>query len=297
MSTLIFRTTLPRFEYLKPRSLGEALDLKARYRNDAMVLAGGTDLLVDIRMGAKKPKYVIDIKGIEELSELKYVEGRGLEIGSAVTLSELERSKIVKEKFHVLWDAVRQLADFPLRTRATLAGNIANASPASDSAPALLVLGAEVELSSTRGARRLPIKRFFKWVKQTYMEPDEMITKIFVPEPPKDSKGMYLKFTRITVEDLSVVGIAGLAANLEEPKKRIVRLAYASVAPTPLLVEEVEEIFKHNRPVKELIREAVDAVKKKTSPITDVRGTAEYRMHLIEFGTAYLLNRLLGVME
>ena len=296
MSTLIFRTTLPRFEYLRPKSLGEALELKAKYGGDAMVLAGGTDLLVDVRMRAKKPKYVIDIKGIKELSELKYVEGRGLEIGSAVTLSEIERSKVVKEKFHVLWDAVRQLADFSLRTRATLAGNLANASPASDSAPALLVLGAEIELSSTRGTRKLPIKKFFKWVKQTYMEPDEIITKIFVPEPPRDSKGMYLKFTRISVEDLSVVGIAGLAANPKEPEKRIVRLAYASVAPTPVLVEEVEEIFKHDKPVKELIREAVEAVKKKTSPITDVRGTAEYRKHLIEFGTAYLLNRLLEVI-
>ena len=296
MSVLVFRTTLPRFEYLRPKSLGEALELKAKYGGDAMILAGGTDLLVDIRMRAKKPKYVIDIKGIKELSELKYVEGRGLEIGSAVTLSEIERSKVVKEKFHVLWDAVRQLADFPLRTRATLAGNIANASPASDSAPALLVLGAEVELSSTRGTRKLPIKKFFKWVKQTYMEPDEMITRIFVPEPPRDSRGMYLKFTRISVEDLSVVGIAGLAANPKEPEKRIVRLAYASVAPTPVLVEEVEEIFNHDKPVKELIREAVEAVKKKTSPITDVRGTAEYRRHLIEFGTAYLLNRLLEVI-
>ncbi|HDJ66281.1 MAG TPA: xanthine dehydrogenase family protein subunit M [Nitrososphaeria archaeon] len=297
MSTLIFRTTLPTFEYLRPNSLEEALELKAKYGGDAMILAGGTDLLVDIRMGAKKPKYVIDIKGIKEVSELKYVEGKGLEIGSAVTLSEIERSKIVREKFHVLWDAVRRLADFSLRTRATLAGNIANASPASDSAPALLVLGAEVELSSTRGTRKLPIKKFFKWVKQTYMEPDEILTRIFVPEPPKDSKGMYLKFTRITVEDLSVVGIAGLTANLREPEKRIVRLAYASVAPTPILVEEVEEIFKRDRPIKELIREAVEAVKKKTSPITDVRGTAEYRRHLIEFGTAYLLNKLLGVME
>lgn len=294
---MIFRTTLPKFEYLKPKSLGEALELKAKYGGDAMVLAGGTDLLVDIRMGAKKPKYIIDIKGIKEISELKYIEDRGLEIGSAVTLSEIERSKIVKEKFHVLWDAVRQLADFSLRNRATLAGNIANASPASDSAPALLVLGAEVELSSTRGARKLPIKKFFKWVKQTYMEPGEIITKIFVPEPPKDSKGMYLKFTRISVEDLSVVGIAGLAANPKEPKKRIVRLAYASVAPTPILVEEVEEIFKRDKPIKDLIREAVETAKKKTSPITDIRGTAEYRRHLIELGTAYLLNKLLGVME
>jgi len=297
MSVLIFRTTLPRFEYLKPKSLEEALELKAKYGDDAMVLAGGTDLLVDIRMRVKKPKYVIDIKGIKELSELKYSEGRGLEIGSTVTLSEIERSKVVKEKFHVLWDAVRRLADFPLRTRATLAGNIANASPASDSAPALLVLGAEVELSSTKGTRKLPIKKFFKWVKQTYMQPDEIITRIFVPEPPRDSKGMYLKFTRISVEDLSVVGIAGLVANPKEPKRRIVRLAYASVAPTPILVDEVEEIFKRDKPMKELIREAVEAVKKKTSPITDVRGTAEYRRHLIEFGTAYLLNRLLGVMK
>ena len=294
-SILLFRETLPEFQYLRPKTLDEALELKAKYGEEATVIAGGTDLVLDIRMGMKRPKYVIDIKGIKELSGHRYVEGKGLEIGATATLRELELCKNLKAKYYVLWDAIRQMADVTLRERATLAGNIANASPAADSAPALLVLGAEVELASVRGTRRVPLRKFFKWVKQTHMEPDEIITKIYVPEPPEGAKGEYFKATR-SAEDLAIVGIAALVANPSNPSDKVVRLAYASVAPTPVLVEEVEELFKHDKPLNELIKQTVELVKSKVSPITDVRGTKEYRMHIVEFGTAYLLRKLLGVI-
>ena len=294
-SLVIFRATLPRFEYFRPKTLSEALELLNRYSNEAAVLAGGTDLLVDMRVGIKRPKYLIDIKGIKELHIFNYEEGKGLTIGATVTLNEILENNIVKDKYFVLWDAIRQMCDAHLRNRATLVGNICNASPAADSAPPLLIYHAEVELASKDGMRRVPLKEFFVGVKKTIRKPNELVTKIYIPEPPKNSKGMYFKAVR-TSEDLSLVGIAGLAANVEEPSKRVVRLAYASVAPTPILVEEVEEIFRKDKPVKELIKEAIEAVKKKVSPITDVRATREYRLHLIEYGTAYVLNKLLGVM-
>lgn len=294
-SILLFREKIPEFEYFRPKTLDEALELKAKYGVEAAVMAGGTDLVLDMRMGLKKPKYVIDIKGIKELSKFEYTEGEGMVIGATVTLRELELNKTLKEKYYVLWDTIRKMADIALRERATLAGNIANASPAADSAPALLVLNAEVELASKRGVRKVPLKSFFKWVKQTYMEPDEIITKIYLPEPPAGAKGAYFKAMR-SAEDLAIVGIAALVASPKDPASRVVRLAYASVAPTPLLVEEVEELFKQNKPIKELIKEAVELAKSKVSPITDVRGTKEYRLHIVEYGTAYLLNKLLEVM-
>ncbi len=282
---------LPKFEYYKPSTLDEALELLAKFKSGARILAGGTDLIVDLRSRIKKPKAVIDIKGIKELHKLEYIEGKGLIVGATVTLNELLEHPIVKSKFHVLYDSVRQLADMQLRNRATLIGNICNASPAADSAPALLVLDAKVKAVSKRGERVIEIKDFFKWVKKTALEPDEMVTEVFIPEPPEGSRGKYYKATR-NVEDLAIVGVAGLVAYPNEPSKRIVRLAYASVAPTPIRVYEVEELFKRDEPLPKLIDEAVNIVLRKVSPITDVRGSDWYRRHLVDVLTRKLLVEL-----
>ncbi len=282
---------LPKFEYYKPSTLDEALELLAKFKGDARILAGGTDLIVDLRSRIKKPKAVIDIKGIKELHKLEYIEGKGLIVGATVTLNELLEHPIVKSKFHVLYDSVRQLADMQLRNRATLVGNICNASPAADSAPALLVLDAKVKAVSKRGERVIEIKDFFKWVKKTALEPDEMVTEVFIPEPPEGSRGKYYKATR-NVEDLAIVGVAGLVAHPNEPSKRIVRLAYASVAPTPIRIYEVEELFKRDEPLPKLIDEAVNIALRKVSPITDVRGSDWYRRHLVDVLTRKLLIEL-----
>lgn len=279
---------LPKFEYYRPSSLNEVLDLLERFREDASILAGGTDLIVDMRAKVRKPKAVIDIKHVPELHVLKYEEGKGLTIGATVTLSEILDYPVVKEKYHVLYDAIRQLADMHLRNRATLVGNICNASPAADSAPALLVLDAKVKAVSKRGERIIEIKDFFKWVKKTVLEPDEIVTQVFIPEPPKGSKGKYYKAKR-NVKDLAIVGVAGLAANIDKPSERIVRLAYASVAPTPIRVYEVEELFRKDEPLTKLIDEAVNMVLKKVSPITDVRGSKWYRSHLVDVLTRKIL--------
>ena len=292
-SVIYFNTTLPEFEFFSPKTLEEALKLKHEYGANASIIAGGTDLLVDLRMRVKKPKVLIDITRIKELKSLRYEEGRGLEVGAAVTLRELEESDVVRKKYYVLWDAVRKMADVALRSRATLVGNICNASPAADSAPPLLVYKAKVEISSVRGRRVIDLKDFFVWVKKTVLQPDEIVTKIIIPEPPEGARGEYFKAVR-SVEDLALVGIAILVANPKEPAKRIVRLAYASVAPKPVIAEGVEEVFRKDRPLNELIREALEEVRKVVSPITDVRATKEYRMHVIEFMTAYLLRKYLG---
>lgn len=290
-SIIVFPKLLPEFEYFKPTNLNEALELLNKYAREASILAGGTDLLVDLRMRVKKPKYIIDIKGIKELHKIKYEEGKGLTIGATVTLNELLENKIVKEKYHVLWDSLRQMCDHHLRNRATLIGNICNASPAADSAPALLVLDAKVNVVSVEGKRVIEIKDFFKWVKKTVLKPSELVTSVFIPEPPEGSKGKYFKVVR-SVEDLSLVGIAALVANVKTPKRRIVRLAYSSVAPTPVRIFEVENIFKQEKPLNELIDEAVNVVLKKLSPITDVRASKEYRIHMIDVGTRLILKEL-----
>jgi len=289
---IVYPKLLPEFEYFRPTTLDEALELLNKHAGEAAILAGGTDLLVDMRLRIKRPKYVIDIKGIKELHKVEYEEGIGITIGATVTLNELLRNKVIKEKYHVLWDAMRQMCDYHLRNRATLIGNICNASPAADSAPALLILNAKVNIASAEGTRTVDIKDFFTWVKKTVLKPNELVTSVFIPEPPKGSKGKYYKVVR-SVEDLALVGVAGLVANPKVPSERIVRLAYASVAPTPVRVFEVEELFKQDKPINELIDKAVEIVLKRLSPISDVRATKEYRLHMIEIGTRLVLKELL----
>jgi len=282
---------LPKFEYYSPKTLEEAVELLSKYGSDAKVLAGGTDLLVAMRDRLLKPKAVIDVKGIPELRALEYREGEGLTIGAAVTLSRILAMPEVKEKYHVLWDAVRQLGDDILRNRATLVGNICNASPAADSAPALLVLDAVVNVMGKNGRRQIPIGEFFAGVKKTTLKPDEIVVSVSVPEPPKGSKGRYLKAMRVWSEDLAVVGVAAVVAGEAD-----VRLAYSSVAPTPIRIREAEEVFKKPGPLEEKIRWAAEIAAQKVSPISDVRGGAEYRLNLVRVLTRRILEELLGVV-
>jgi carbon-monoxide dehydrogenase medium subunit len=286
------RVPLPKFEYLKPKTMREVADLLAEHGEDARIFAGGTDLLVLMRDRIIKPKYLIDIKSIEELRELSYDEEKGLWIGAAVTLNEILEHDVVKERFGVLWSAANSLADPTLRNRATLVGNICNASPASDTAPALLVLEAEVKALSKDGERSIPIQEFFVGVKRTSLKPGEFVKAVRIPNPPEGAKGDYFKWGRTRGEDLAVVGVAALVAN---SGKKLMRIALSSVAPTPLRILEVEKVPEGGGPLDEQIRKAVSIVREKISPITDVRGGKEYRVHMAGVLTDRLLRKLLEV--
>lgn len=282
---------LPKFDYLRPRTTEELAAALAVHGADAKLFAGGTDLVVLMRDRLVRPKYVIDIKGIEELRELSWDERRGLTIGAAVTLGELIASEVVRERFGALWKATGTLADPTIRNRATLVGNICNASPAADTAPALLVLGAEVEVVSAKGKRVIPIREFFKGVKRTALEQGEFVRAVRVPNPPEGARGDYLKWGRTRGEDLAVVGVAGLAAN---SGKKLVRIALSSVAPTPLFVPEVEGVFEGGGSVEEQIDKAASIVIEKISPISDVRAGKEYRLYMAGVLTKQILKQLLG---
>ncbi|MEM3519109.1 MAG: xanthine dehydrogenase family protein subunit M [Candidatus Hadarchaeales archaeon] len=282
---------MTKFDYHRPSTVEEAVGLLEMYGEKAKVFAGGTDLFVLMRDRILRPKHVIDLKGVEELGEISYSERAGLRIGATATLAQLLKSEIVREKFHVLWDAARVLADPILRQRATLVGNICNASPAADTAPALLVLNAEVEVAGKAGVRRVPIRQFFVGVKRTIVGPNELVTAVIIPEPPKESVGRYLKWGRTRGEDLAVVGVALLVAD----GGRDVRIALSSVYKTPILIEEVGKIFREEGSVEEKIKKTVETVRAKISPISDVRASREYRLHMAGVLVERGLKELLGV--
>lgn len=282
---------LPKFDYLAPQTLQETLELLDKHGEMSKLMAGGTDLIVSLRAREQLPKNVIDIKGVKELHELSYDDKRGLSVGAAVTLNKLIHHDATSKNFPVLKEAVSTIGDFEIRNRATLAGNICNASPAADSAPALLVLDASVNIAGRKGKRTVPIREFFAGVKKTILANNEMVTSISVPTPPNGSVGGYVKARRTVGEDLAVVGVGAVVTPIGKGGRNV-RLAYASVAPTPVRALEAEKVFESNKPLDQLLDQALSIVRKTVSPISDVRGGKEYRVNLVEVLTRRLIRRL-----
>jgi xanthine dehydrogenase FAD-binding subunit len=282
---------LPKFDYFAPQTLQETFELLEKSGKDAKLLAGGTDLIVSLRAREQRPKSVIDIKGVKELHELSFDEKRGLTVGAAVNLNKLIHYDAVSKNYPLLNEAVSTIGDYEIRNRATLVGNICNGSPAADSAPALLVLDANVNIVNQKGKRTVPVREFHTGVKKTVLASNELVTSISVPTPPKGYKGGYLKGRRTVGEDLTVVGVGGLVTPGSKGGKSV-RLAYASVAPTPVRALEAEKVFESNKPLNDLLDQAMPIVRRTVSPISDVRGGKEYRMNLVEVLTRRLLRQL-----
>jgi carbon-monoxide dehydrogenase medium subunit len=209
-----------------------------------------------------------------------------------VALNRLIHYDAISKDFPILTEAVSTIGDYEIRNRATLAGNICNASPAADSAPALLVLEATVNVASREGKRTVPIGEFFTGVRKTVLADNEMVTSINVPTA---SMGGYLKARRTVGEDLAIVGVGGLVTPTGKAD-RSVRLAYASVAQTPVRAFEAEKVFESAKPLDELLDQAMPIVRKTVSPISDVRGGREYRVNLVEVLTRRLVRRLWEVV-
>ncbi len=281
------RISLPEFSYERPKTIEEALKLVVQYQDDFCFIAGGTDLIVDMRAGLKAPKVVIDLKSIKELQELSYKEGVGLRIGATVTADRLLKEPRLQTHYKCLYDSIADLCDAILRSRATIGGNICTASPAADSVPSLLVLETNVEIIGPKGKRELALKDFFKGVKQSSLAADEILTTIILPDFPKGCPSKYMKMKR-GAEDLAVVGTAGF----HHPDGKVL-LAYSSVAPTPVLLDVTDQISKC-KDLTEKIELAVEIALKNVSPITDVRGGEEYRKNMVDITTRFVLSEILG---
>ena len=257
---------LHEFEYFAPDTVGVLLDALADHPEDGALLAGGTDLLPNIRNGLRKPAFVIDTKRCKDAPGLDH-GAEGLSIGPAVTISDLLRDKGCRDHYPVLCSCAHELASHQVRNRATVFGNVVNASPCADMAPALLCLGATAELRSRAGTRELPFSQFFTGVKRTALRKDEFLYRIKVPAAAKGAKGSYLKLKRIQGHDLGIVGV--LLVELGDK----LRFGVSSAAPTPVLVGDLPRNVGAD--------EAVAKVLSSVSPIDDVRSTKDYREYMI----------------
>jgi len=230
--------------------------------------------LVSMRTGGTKPRYLIDIKAIPELSRIKY-ENEQLTIGAAVTINALAQSDVIGKKFDIITEATKVFASVQIRNRATIGGNLCRASPSSDMVPPLLVLDAMLTAISDKGERDIPIKDFFIGPERTSLEQGEMLKEIRVPTPPQNMGATFLKVRRTGV-DLAVVNVA-VAVELSENKFKDVKISLGAVAPTPMRALKAEALLKGEACTDENIERAAEMASSETSPITDVRSTAEYR--------------------
>lgn len=280
------------FEYFKPVSVEGVIELLMKYKGKARLLAGGTDLIVRIKDGLEFPEAVIDIKGLTELNKLEFKNNK-LFIGSLVTFNDLIDSKVVEEKFPLLWESSKTVASMGIRNRATIVGNICSAVPSLDSGPALLVYEANVVVKGPKGERIIPILDWFLGPRKTALNIDEFVYGIGISLPEKKNGGSYVKLGRYNGEDLAQVGLGILALEGNE-----YRLAFCAVGPLPSRAKKIETLLNGKPLTDSLINEAKNLVPEEISPITDVRATKEYRSHvakiMFERGIKAAVERLNG---
>ena len=268
---------LPEIEYVRVSELDEALRLLSR-KEDVKVLAGGTDLVVDMKIGRYRPKTVIDISGIKDL---RYIvdEGDKVRIGALTRMQDIVESPVIREKLPVLAEAVSMLGSWQIRNMATVGGNLCNASPAADSAPPLLVHEARIKLASIEGTREIPITEFFVGPRKTAMYKTELLQEVIVPYDADFAKSYsYVKLGRRNAFTLSVVAVATVL-KVRDGVFEDVRIALNAVAPTPVRARSVESFLKGREVGSEAIEKASELVLNDISPISDVRASAEYRKH------------------
>jgi carbon-monoxide dehydrogenase medium subunit len=275
--------TLPEFDYIKPDSLEEASRFLVEHPGKSRPLSGGTDIFVRMRDGIWKDTFLVDIKHLEGMKEVKFESSGGLTIGAAVNMNQVESHPDIREKYRVLSDAARSCASYQLRTRATLVGNICNASPAGDTIGACLLLDGVLNIQGMKGKRQEPLSTFFLGPGRTKLEVGDIVTSIHFPLPPDGLQGMYIKHGRNRLSDLSIVGITVVGApDAGIPSGYRIRLALASVAPIPLVVKEVEKLLAEKIITSETLMEGALVAQKACNPIDDVRGSARYRRQMVK---------------
>ena len=267
------------FIYEKAGSLAEALKLKAKYEEKGVFIVGGTDLLVDMRNNVlePEPKAVIDISDLDEINYIRQGNGH-IRIGAGTRISEIQKSSIVQRNVLLLLKACREFANPLIKNRASLGGNLINASPAADMATPLLILGAEVVLKSVNGERVMSLEKFFSGVKRTNHRNDELLAEIRFNE----AQGKRCEFLKMGQRNGTSIAIASLSIMfdvadgvIKEP-----RVALGSVAPVPFRAHKTEGALNGVEPSLENIKMVGNILKREVNPITDIRGSAEYRREM-----------------
>lgn len=279
------------FEYFKPMWVSEAINLLLAH-SSAAILAGGTDLILNLKQGIATPEAVIDIKGIDELKKIEF-DGSHLLIGALVTFNDLIESDVVNDKFPLIVEVSKTVGSMGIRNRATMVGNICSAVPCMDSGPLLCVYEADILVQGQAGDRKIPVAAWFLANRKTSLKEGEFVTGIAIPLPGKKHAGCYVRLGRYAGEDLAQVSIAIIAFSDDS-----YRIAFGAVAPIPVRAKKIENLLKGKKLDDVLIEKAKEIVPQEITPITDIRASKEYRMHtakvMFERGIKTVVDRLNG---
>ncbi len=283
---------LPAFEYHRPSSVEEAVGLLAQYGNDAKPMAGGTDLLVQMKNRWISPRHLIALKWIPGIEGI--TDGETVRIGALATHSRIKESRVIRGRFPILIDAVSQMGSQQVRNVGTIGGNLCNAAPSADTAPALLALGAEVLLVGPKGKRSMGLENFFLAPGRTALATDEILESILLPRPPPYSCGAYMKHMRRQALDLPILGVAAQCAFTPDLKKiEDIRIGLGVCAPTPIRAKAAEA-FLRGKPLEEgILNQGGTLASQEAKPRDTWRGSASYRSEMIRvlIHEAILLSR------
>jgi CO/xanthine dehydrogenase FAD-binding subunit len=270
------------FAYQAPTSVGEAVALLADPTQGARPFAGGTDLLVQMRRGLFAPEMLVDVKRIPELNRIAFDSTEGLTIGAAVCCAWLCDHPAVRQYYPGLIDAAAIIGGAAIQRRATLGGNLCNAAPSGDSIPAMIILGATVTVAGPHGTRTVPVADFCTAPGKTVLKPGELLISIHLPTPAPHTGARYLRFIPRGEMDIAVAGAgAWLALSDDHTTITDARIALSAVAPTPLFVEAAGTALTGKAPTEEAFAAAATIAQEAARPISDVRGTAAQRRHLV----------------
>lgn len=281
---------LPKFEYLTPRTVDEAVFMLSQHRGEARVIAGGTDLLHKMKRREETPRYLIGLKNIPRLDYIDYDEAQGLRFGPLVTMHAIEASPLIRDKFPILFQAASLIGSAQIRNLGTVVGNISSAVPSADMAPGLIVLGSKLKIANIKGERFIPVENFFTGPSVSILAPDELVVEVQVPNPPPYSGMVYIKHTIRAAMELAIVGVATMVT-FQDGVCSEIKIALGAVAPTPIRATKAETVLKGKQFSTKLVKEASKTASDEARPISDIRASAEYRKEMVRILSERTLNK------
>ncbi|MBI4321645.1 MAG: xanthine dehydrogenase family protein subunit M [Chloroflexi bacterium] len=284
--------SLPQFVHLEPSSVQEACTMLSTYGEAAMILAGGTDLLVKMKQRRLVPRYVVNIKRVPDLGYIRYEAGKGIRIGALATIEELKNSPVVRRRYRILHQAASLMGTMEIRNRATLVGNVCNASPSAETVPALIALGARARVVGPKGERILPVEELLVGAGQTALGTGELVREIDIPEPAPGLGGAYEKHS-LRRMDRAVVAV-GVVLALDGGACVDARIVLNAVAPMAMRARKAEALLRGQVPSEEVIESVSWAAAEESRPRTGFHGTAEYKRNIVGILTRQVTKQALS---